>query len=116
MLTFVDGPAKGCADGLRVQRAPLYLRVVVAPIDEWDCLDQFDDEPEEQEKIFAYRRIGKAGQMHLCCRGRGKDLSGYSALAQYALVQEQPSESVMRDRQAWRNWASERQKKDREKV
>lgn len=101
MTEFQDGPAQG--HHLLLKRAPLYLRVVSGSGD-WDALDQLADTPDDQETIYAYERVGKAGNCHLRYGGRDRHLSGFYVMASYRLVSEQPSDAEMRDTAAWRAW------------
>lgn len=111
MISFLDGPAAG--ETLALRRGPLFLRVVLAPRgkDRWDALDQLNDAPNAGEKLYAYRRQGKAASMHLRCTGRGgKAASGYYAVAEYRFVEPQPDNATMRDTEKWRTWATEKQR------
>lgn len=104
MIKFTGGPAEG--EFLALRRAPLYLRVVRCPCGEFDALDQTRDGPKANEQVFVYRRTGRAAHMHLCFGGKRKAASGWYAVAEYAFVEDQPPESVVRDRAAWRAWAT----------
>jgi hypothetical protein len=63
MTTFEDGPAKG--QTLMLQRAPLFLRVVIDPSGKVDALDQLTDKPASNEKIFAYVLTAEPGRFHI---------------------------------------------------
>jgi hypothetical protein len=106
MISFVDGPAKGVV--LELRRCPLFLRVVQTPSGGWDALDQLDDEPEESETIYVYRRNDEPppSRIHLCRRGKG--LSGWFWIAQYSVLDEQPSDSEVRSTDSWRRWVTNR--------
>src|SRR4051812_34526056 len=99
MTTFEDGPAKG--QTLMLQRAPLFLRVVVDPSGKVDALDQLTDTPASNEKIFAYVLTAEPGRFHIYKRARG---SGWYAIGSYKQVFPQPTESVMRNNASWRDW------------
>lgn len=55
-VTFLDGPGKG--QGLNLKRAPLFLRLVVKPDGRIDALDQLEDRPADEERLYAYRLQG----------------------------------------------------------
>lgn len=99
MVTFNDGPAAGKQVMLR--SVPDFLRAVECD-GQWDALDQPKDVPKPGETIYAYRRVGDVRQVHL--RSSKPGSSGYYAMAEYALVSEQPLERTMRDRSAWETW------------
>ncbi len=111
MTRFTDGPAKGKT--LLLARAPLFLRVVIAG-GKLDALDQLDDRPQGGERIYAYRRTGPATALHIdFCRGRGRKgpRSAWYRGGDYALVEPQPNEAVLRDTARWRGWATEEAKR-----
>jgi hypothetical protein len=101
MTTFEDGPAKG--QTLMLKRAAVFLRVVESN-GTWDALDQLDDTPKPEEKIYAYQIIGKPGMMHL---NRGGGRSGWYAIASYRLISPQPSDTEMRSTDAWWDWTEQ---------
>ena len=104
MIEIIDGPAAGHT--LTLRRAPLYLRVVIAPDGTVDALDQLDDVARPEERIHVYERHadGPSGQVHVCGRGPGA-ASGWYAIGRYRhLAGPPPSESILRDREAWRAW------------
>ncbi len=98
MTHFIDGPAAG--QTLMLKRAPLYLRVVEKN-GAWDALDQLEDTPDPAEKIYAYERVGKPGQVHI---NQGSGRGGWFTMAEYSLVADQPGDVVMRDPESWRKW------------
>jgi hypothetical protein len=103
MTEFVDGPAAGQV--LMLRRAPLFLRVTVNRYGRekyWDALDQLDDTPVPGEDLIAYRKVEDRGTVHLCRSPRR--LSGWFAIAKYALIEPQPADRVMRITSAWRTW------------
>lgn len=112
MTTFNNGPARGKL--LSLKRAPFFLRVCVGPIlddtdhdnAKIDALDQPHDEPSKHEQLFAYRLTAKPGHIHINARG-GK--GGFFPLADYTLVDTQPSDAVMRDRKTWVQWCEANQ-------
>jgi len=67
MTTFKDGPAKG--QTLMLRRAQMFLRVVQDPKGTWDALDQPDDTPKPEERLYAYRIDGQPAMAHYCIRG-----------------------------------------------
>lgn len=105
MTNFKDGPAEGVT--LMLQRAPKYLRVCYNKFakkedNAWDALDQLDDEPKRQEKLFVYRLIVSRGHVHIrACRPAR---SGFYEMADYGIVKEQPDDATMRDKHAWQKW------------
>jgi hypothetical protein len=101
VITFKGGPAAGQVLALR--RAPLFLRVTHAR-EAFDALDQLDDTPAEGEQLYAYRRVGEAGSVHLCVRGKNRGASGRYAVAAYEAVEPQPDDATMRSTGAWRDW------------
>ncbi len=103
MITFFKGPANGIVLDLR--RAPLFLRVVQKITKEFDALDQLDDEPTFSERLFAYRRVGKAGRVHIQHTYKGKRTCGWYAMAEYRFVDPQPGDDVMRSKEKWQAWA-----------
>ncbi len=106
MTHFEDGPAKG--QTLMLKRAPQFLRVVEAN-GKWDALDQLDDKPEPQEKIYAYKRVGKPGMIHINM-GR-KNHGGFFPMAEYRFCSEQPPDCGMRDKERWQWWCRKMQMK-----
>ena len=84
MIQFLDGPAKGTS--LCLNRAPMFLRVVIDPRGQVEALDQLDDTPEADEKIHVYR----------CTRGEGGGCRR-GVMAQYRLYEAQPSGEEARD-------------------
>jgi hypothetical protein len=103
LTEFVDGPAAGQCLSLR--RAPLFLRVVVNRYGRektWDALDQLHDTPAAGEDLFAYRKVEDGGSIHLYRSPRR--LSGWYAMAKYALIEPQPDDRTMRDTEKWRAW------------
>lgn len=102
MSYFVDGPA--AAVNLMTRRAPIVLRVVQNSKGNWDALDQLDDEPGPDEKIYVYQLHEPPTSMHLCCRGKSKGASGWYQIGKYYFLSEQPADEHLRTRQAWSNW------------
>lgn len=98
MTRFKDGPAKG--QSLMLKRAVTYLRVVEVG-GKWDALDLPEDEPAQNEKVYAYKITGQPGHCHINIRGgRG----GFYPIAEYALCAPQPTDAEMRTRSAWCAW------------
>lgn len=97
MITFENGPAHGKT--LLLRRAPRFLRVVLSNTDAIDALDQLDDRPAANEKIFAYEIVGKAQRVHLLMNPRRN--SGWYVMARYRYIEEQPHDPEMRDQARW---------------
>lgn len=98
MTTFTDGPAH--SKTLMLHRAPFFLRVVMSP-DDIDALDQPEDTPNANELLFAYRLTKLPGHCHIrASKGRG----GFFPIAEYALIDPQPTDAQMRDRDQWVAW------------
>jgi hypothetical protein len=102
MMRFLDGPAEDHC--LNLKRAPLLLRVVIDADGTVDALDQLHDRPKPSEAIHVYRRVGKPTRYHALCTPRR--LSGWFIMADYLLHDRQPSDAVLRDQHAWREWAA----------
>lgn len=100
MTKFTDGPA--ARESLMIRRAPPYLRVVVTRCGKWDALDQLDDQPKPKEQIYAYRRTKKLGMCHI--KASKRSASGFYPIAEYAFIEPQPPEEVMRSTEQWRAW------------
>src|SRR5574340_877689 len=102
MTRFLDGPAAG--QTLMLRSAPGLLRVTFC-VDEknkekWDALDQREDTPRRNERVFAYEREGAAGAAFI----DGPGMHGVYAVASYRAVLNPPEDSVMRDNITWRKW------------
>ncbi len=102
--TFHRGPADGKV--LSLQRAPLFLRVVLCRDGSVDALDQPDDSPRANEQLFAYRRSADHGEIHLQLAGPGgRGRRGRTeSRAEYTLIEPQPEEAHLRDRLLWESW------------
>ena len=102
MTNFLDGPAKGQV--LKLRRCPYFLRVVVKTAadgkQEWDALDQPGDSPDRDERLYAYRCKELRGWIHLNTGRRPG--GGFFAIADYELIDPQPSDDVMR--LLWAQW------------
>lgn len=107
MIRFVEGPAKGTV--LQLTRAPFLLRVVIGESGEVDALDQPTDEAKANETICVYRLTCPPGSMHVCRSPRSQ--SGWSAVAEYEPLYEQPRDEDVRTTPAW-NQFCERNRKD----
>lgn len=113
MVSFIDGP--GLGHGLTLARAPLFLRLVVAPAGERDALDQLNDEAKPDEAIFAYRLKGEYGTLHVdrvdpITKRRVGD---WYHTARYALCAEQPDYDVLSDTAKWQAWCVEMNAKEK---
>lgn len=105
MTTLIDGPAEGIR--LMLKRAARFIRVVEAD-GKWDALDQPDDTPKPNEKIYAYEVRGEVGNCHISLRGKdGKRGGGFYPIASYGFVSQQPDDATMRDTTKWRQWCSD---------
>lgn len=101
MTRFLDGPAAG--KFLPLRRAPVFLRVVTDG-KKWDALDQLDDVPEDNERIFVYLISGPIGRSIVCARGgRG----GIYMAASYRFFEQQPGDDILRDNEKWREWTEQ---------
>lgn len=100
-VTFSGGPAD--ARELALQRAPLFLRVVVAGR-KIDALDQLDDAPRDDEHVYVYRCLWSTPPVHVCSRGRGCSVT---VSASYEWLEDVDGEQL-RDTEAWRAWATAR--------
>lgn len=79
----------------------MFLRAVVNRAGEKDILDQLDDEPKAQEKVYVYVMVASGGTMHVRSRIRG--MSGFYASAEYEWLEDVDGE-LLRDNQAWHEW------------
>lgn len=103
MTTFLDGPAGGVELGLR--RAPIMLRVTRGRNGNWDALDQPDDEPRRNERIFVYHLVGQTTSVHICARGKGgKALRGTWTSGVYRHLTEHVADEHLRTTAAWAKW------------
>lgn len=103
MITLQGGPAQGT---YMVKGAPILLRATLDANDKGDVLDQLDDIALPTERVFVYERIGKASAVHI---NMGRKGSGFYAVAQYKYLPDIDGEAL-RDNEAWRTWALEREK------
>lgn len=109
MTTFQNGPAKGQA--LSLQRAPVFLRVVEKQ-GKWDALDQLEETPDPEEKIYVYLIVGNSGMYFMDGRGTDGRRRGWSCvMATYRFYEIQPEDSVMRENPAWQKWCHEEGKR-----
>jgi hypothetical protein len=93
-----------------VKRAPQFLRAVktehLFSEIKTDVLDQPEDAPAGDEKVYVYQIQGRAGTIHLNARGRdGKDITGWWALASYRYLPDVDGEAL-RDNDRWQAWAT----------
>jgi hypothetical protein len=102
MTRFSDGPAKDQV--LMLRRAARFIRVTEEN-GKWDALDQLEDKPRPTEKLYAYEAIReKVGYALIDCRGKNKSASGRYAIAEYRIVNPQPTDEQMRSNDAWAAW------------
>jgi hypothetical protein len=96
VTTFRDGPAvRAC---LQLTRAPQYLRVILKGRNDWDALDQLDDTPPPGCRIWAYYLVSDSGTV--------QTRTGMFRRAEYAVIDEQPPDCVLRENRQWRAYAS----------
>jgi hypothetical protein len=102
VIRLLDGPAAGST--LSLQRAPVYLRVVIDPAGKVDALDQLDDMPEDDEVVYVYTKdpAGSSGTLFACGRGGA---GGHSQRGHYRHEAEVDGEAF-RDNPDWQDWAS----------
>jgi hypothetical protein len=104
MTKFLNGPAAGIV--LSLSRSPRFLRVVFSLTDGWDALDQLEDIPKPNEKIFVYQIAYTPFVMHVDGRDpkTGKRFGRWVSSAPYKLHAEQPDDATARDKLAWKAW------------
>jgi hypothetical protein len=107
MTRFINGPAHG--QNLMLRRAPVFLRVTDDGT-KFDALDQHDDNPEPNERIYCYVMTQYLGGTHLLIRGKNRAAGGFYASAEYTFIEEQPTDEEMRDNARWRRWTEENRK------
>jgi hypothetical protein len=107
-VQLLDGPCKG--DYL-VKRSPVFLRAVRKETGETDLLDQVNDLPAKNEKVFVYQIEGEAGWVHIKMVRRSE--SGFYALATYRYLPDVDGEKL-RDNTIWQDWAIARLKEKNE--
>lgn len=100
MSKFLDGPAAGTT--LMLRRAPVWLRVVIAPDGTVDALDQPSDTPAADEAVHVYRQHEGTHTAAFICR-TGKSPGGRFEFADYRYVAHAPT-AELRDRAAWQAW------------
>lgn len=100
MVTLVDGP---CVGTYMVKRAPTFLRAVQIinffGEGETDLLDQIEDTPDDDEKVFVYKREGDAFRAHI----HGPKVTGWYQVANYRFLPEVDGETL-RDNKQWQDW------------
>ena len=101
MVKFLDGPAMG--EELCLRNTPVYLRVVVDAKGEVDALDMPGDVPSSTEKVFAYKAVEGIMTAGFVCRIRGRGCIPFKS-ASYKLCENQPEESILRNRELWVKW------------
>lgn len=110
MTKFILGPLGG--QTLSLLRSPLFLRATITSGGKIDALDALDDYPKRDERLTAYRLVKDEGMIHfLFSEGRGGRRGMWCACATYEVVANQPSDAVMRNQDAWRQWCREQQAK-----
>jgi hypothetical protein len=102
---FRDGPAEGKVLQLSRTPMPYFLRVTQKPDGTIDALDQVEDTPEDDEKIFVYRKISDDGTVHVDGRDKdGKRFGRWYTCCTYALHETQPEDAVLRGKDSWPAW------------
>jgi hypothetical protein len=75
---------------------------------EWDALDQIDDAPTVDEKLYAYQICGPIGTIFLDGKDKsGKRIGRSEIMATYRLVGNQPTDAEMRSTFGWKKWCKE---------
>lgn len=105
MIKFFEGPAAGIT--MQLRRAPFFLRVTDDGT-KFDALDQPDDKPAENERLYVYRMTCYRGMMHLLIRGKNRAAGGFWAVADYTFHEEQPEDAEIRGNVKWREWCAAR--------
>lgn len=99
---FHDGPAKNVT--LNLGRTPLLLRVTRSRTKKtWDACNELEDEPFEDEEIFAYLLVDGPTRAFVRRSGGG---GGLVVIAAYRFLEPQPADADMRSNDAWRTWCS----------
>lgn len=98
MTKFQDGPAKGST--LMLKRTPIFLRVTEV-LGVFDALNELDDVPRPEEKLYCYKFAVHRGNAHINA-GRGR--SGFYPMVDYAICDRQPTDAQMRDNKSWAAW------------
>lgn len=102
MITLIGGPVAGT---YMVKRAPVYLRAVVGAAGQGkDVLNELDDSPGPDEKVFVYKLEGEALPVHLLMSPRR--LSGFYMMGKYNYLPDVDGE-LLRETDAWRRWVIE---------
>lgn len=107
-VQLLDGPCQG--DYL-VKRAPVFLRAVKKGTGETDLLDQLDDTPAKDEKVYIYHTEGIVGWVHI---HGNKKVQGWWALAKYRFIPDVDGEKF-RNNTAWQEWADKEWKNEKER-
>lgn len=103
MIRLTDGPAAGVQ--LHLNRTPILLRVVEGPGGKFDALDQLDDVPADDEKIYVYRITAPPGVAFLDYHDKAGRRCGKRLLtATYAALPDQPEDAQVRTTAAWQAW------------
>lgn len=92
-----------------LKRSPKFLRVVDAAspalpgLDdgrhEFDALDQLEDTPAANEKIYVYVLDKHLGNCHI---NRGRNGGGFYPMCSYRFLVNQPDDFTMRNADAWK--------------
>lgn len=89
-----------------LKRSAYFLRVVECK-GVFDALDQLNDSPRPEERLYAYRIVGKPGMAFV----DGPKVRGCYPIAIYEFIPEQPTDDQMRSSDAWHNWCCEHRPK-----
>lgn len=103
MITFVDGPAAGVK--LSLARLPHFLRVTFDG-KKYDALDQPDDKPTANERLYVYAFNSHEGAAFIDGRDpkTGKRFGRVEHVASYRFHSIQPPDSEIRSAQSWSDW------------
>jgi hypothetical protein len=113
VITFEDGPAQGAS--LSLNRAPIWLRVVIAADGNVDALDQLDEEPRLDERVEVYRIARGPMRGFACGRGAGGSSSFLSAAYRHV---PQPPEVLdeIRETGGWRDWVQDTVEREQKEI
>lgn len=79
-----------------------------------DALDQLDDKPTEEERIFVALR-GEVNQAHVDRVVNRRRVGEWFYMVEYAKYSNQPGKEILENTEAYRAWCFEEVEKNREK-
>jgi hypothetical protein len=86
-----------------LRNSPRWLRVTYGQ-GKWDALDQWEDTPRPDEKLYCYQLAEITGHAHINMgRGRG----GFYPIATYKYVEPQLTDQQMRNADLWARLAQD---------